>query len=128
MPQLANLTIRGAGAVDHVFKPRDIVGGVATLVKSTGVPLADRVATVSTTRTPSGAVKVVAKLKIPIVQDMTVNGVTKPTVVRTMYGTITFTADAASTSDERIDILEQTGSLMGSDPCVKAFQDLEFFW
>lgn len=127
MPNMANTTLVGPGAVNWVFKPRDNVGGVATFVKSNGVPLADVVLKIKPSRTTSGRVRQDFNLSIPVVQDMVVAGVTKPTVVRTAYFNGTFTADAGSSTTERMEILELVDSLIGSDTSIAVFRDLEFF-
>jgi hypothetical protein len=45
------------------------------------------------------------KLSVPVVQDATVNGITRPTVVRTGYADLTFNFDASSSTEERRDIV-----------------------
>jgi hypothetical protein len=72
-------------------------------------------------------VKVDYKLSIPVVQDMVVAGVTRPTIVRTTYFNGTFMADSSSTTAERMEILELVDSLIGSDFSIAVFRDLEYF-
>lgn len=127
MPNMANMTLVGPGAVNWVFKPVNVVGGEATFVKSTGVPLADQVAKIKVTRTTTGRVKVDLRLSIPVVQDMEVNGVTRPTIVRTAYYNATFSADSTSTTAERLELIELVNSLTGGDNNIAAFKDLEYF-
>jgi hypothetical protein len=127
MPNMANMTLVGPGAVNWVFKPVNVVGGEATFVKSTGVPLADQVAKIKVTRTASGRVKVDLRLSLPVVQDMEVNGVTRPTIVRTAYFNGTLSADATSTTAERQELLELVNSLNGGANNLAAFKDLEYF-
>lgn len=101
MPQMINLVLND-GAADHTFKPRGIdQKNVATLVESTGVPIADRRLTVQRSRTAQGREKVVLKMTLPVVVDANENGITRPTVVRTAYADITFSFDGSSTSLER---------------------------
>jgi hypothetical protein len=123
---LGNLTLVGPGAVNWVFKPGFSVGGEATFIKSNGVPLADKTLKIKTTRTPTGRVKVTYNLSIPVVQDMEVAGVTRPTVVRTAYFTGTFSADQTSSTTERMEILELIDYLIGSDESIAVFRDLEY--
>lgn len=127
MPNMANFTLVGPGAVNWVFKPANVIGGVATFVKSNGVPLADQTLKLTPSRTPTGRVKLDFKLTIPVVQDMEVGGITKPTVVRTAYFSGTLTADPASTAAERLELMELVDSLVGSDNAIAAFKDLEYF-
>jgi hypothetical protein len=126
MANFADLTLVGPGAVNWVFKPRSNIGGEATYVKSTGVPLADQVLKIKPSRTTSGRVRVDYSLSIPVVQDMTVNGVTKPTIVRTAYFRGTFTADSGSSTTERLEMIELAGSAMGSAVGLDVFKDLGF--
>ncbi len=127
MPNMANVTLVGPGAVNWVFKPRDNVGGVATFVKSNGVPLADVILKIKPSRTANGRVKMDFNLSIPVVQDMEVSGVTKPMVVRSAYFSGTFSADSGSDNDERMEILELVDYLVGSAESIAVFRDLEFF-
>lgn len=105
MPQLQNivLTDRAATPVNHTYTPRDIVGGVAEVVESTGVPIGDNRFTVSLKETAQGRFKGVLKGQFPIVQNQTINGVTTPVVVRTSYCTVEFSFDKSSTEQERKD-------------------------
>lgn len=107
MPQLNTLVLTDGAPtpVNHTFNPRGIDQGVATLVQSTGVPIGDKRLTFSQNRSNSGRVRAIMKLTIPTVQDATVNGVTRPTLVRTAYADITFNFDATSSSEERRDIV-----------------------
>lgn len=96
---------RATPQVEHTFNPRDLVGGVATFTESVdGVPLADRRVTASLNRTAGGRVKANLKFAIPVVQDVVVGGVTKPTIVRTAYADIMFNFDQSSNTRERDDL------------------------
>lgn len=123
---MANVTLVGPGAVSWVFKPRDNVGGVATFVKSNGVPLADVTLKIKPSRTAAGRVKQDFNLSIPVVQNVEVAGVTKPVVVRTAYFNGTFTADVGSTTAERMELLELVDYLVGGVESIAIFRDLEF--
>lgn len=115
MPQLQPLVLadRKTTPVNHNFIPRDIVGGVASLHESTGVPLGDSRFTVSVTRAKeSGRFKARLTLAVPIVVTETVNGITNPKIVRTSYADITFAFDQTSTEDERKDLVGMTLSAL----------------
>jgi hypothetical protein len=58
---------------------------------------------------------------------MTVNGITKPTVIRTAYFNGTMTADNTSTANERQELLELAISLQGGSNSLAVFKDLEYF-
>nr|QDH88675.1 MAG: hypothetical protein H1Bulk304066_000002 [Leviviridae sp.] len=105
MPQLNNAVLKDGATTpaNHTFTPDNISGGVATLIESTGVPIGDKRLTVSLVQTSAGRRKVTMKLTIPVVQDATVNGVTRPTVVRTAYADLTFSYDGSSSLQERKD-------------------------
>lgn len=108
MPQLTNVVLKDAAAtpVDHTFKPRGIENGVTTFVESAGIPLGERRITLSQSRKTTGRVRVVLKLAFPVTSDATVNGVTRPTVVRTSYVDTTFNFDVSSTTQERADLVK----------------------
>lgn len=105
MPQLSNLVLkdRATTPVDHTFTPLDIQQGVGVVVESSGVPIGDRRFSVSLSKTANNRYKPSIKMSIPVVQDATVNGVTKPTVVRTLYADLTFNFPSDSSEQERKD-------------------------
>lgn len=107
MPSLQNvvLTDRAATPVNLTFVPRDIVANVGTVVNSTGVPLADKRLTISLNKTAQGNYKCRIQIAIPVVQDMTVNGLVTPTVTRTAYADMLFTFSSTSTEQERKDMV-----------------------
>lgn len=129
MPQLVPLVLKDGKAtpVDHTFIPREIAGGVSTLVESTGTPIGERRLTLSQNRTTSGRVKVIARLVIPVVQDAVVNGISKPTIVRTSYADVTLSFDSGSSTAEREDTVALIRSLLANEQTmVQAFAvDLE---
>lgn len=102
MPQLAPLVLtdRQSTPVDHTFNPDDIVAGVGSLSESSGVPIGDSRVTISLKRTTDRR-KPELRLSIPVVQHETINGVTRPTVVRTGYCDIKFNFDVTSSEEER---------------------------
>jgi hypothetical protein len=104
MPQL-NAIVLSDGTDNHTFSPRGVDNsGVATLVKSSGVPVADERLTIARSRTSAGREKVTVKMTIPVVQDVVVAGVSRPTVVRAAYADLTFSFDGTSSTEERSDI------------------------
>lgn len=105
MPQLTNLVLRDRATtpVDHTFTPLDIQQGVGVVVESSGVPIGDRRFSVSLSKTANNRYKPSIKMSIPIVQDATVSGVTRPTVVRTLYADLTFNFPSDSSEQERKD-------------------------
>jgi hypothetical protein len=110
MAQLANLVLTDRTTptpVAHTFTPRDIVGNVATLVESSGVPLGDNRVTLTMKRTPSGRYKPSLQFTFPVIANEIVNGVARPTVARVAYADITFSFDAASTEAERANAVGQ---------------------
>lgn len=129
MPQMTNLVLKDGEdpAVDHTFKPRSIEAGVATLVESTGTPLGESRVTFSQNRTASGRVKAVIKFVLPVTQDAEVNGITRPTVVRTTYVDVMFNFDGGSSTQERTDAVAYLASLLdGDQTMVQAYLvDLE---
>lgn len=112
MPQLAPVVLKDRDGNDHTFNPRNVSGGVATLVNSTGVPIGDKQVTASLTKTASGRYKAVFKIALPVLQDVVVGGVSSPQVVRTSYVEISFGYDGKSNSAERRDALGYAYSLL----------------
>lgn len=102
MPEIQNLVLtdRAATPVAHTFVPRGVPNGVATVVSSNGTAVADKVFTLSTRRA-NGKVKIRMVLRIPVVQTETINGISKPKVVRDSTSDTTFTFSAESTQQER---------------------------
>lgn len=94
--QTTVLADRETTPVNHTFVPRDVKDGRGVVVNSTGVPIGDERLTVAMKEATSrynGEVKLV----LPVVQNETINGVVRPTVVRTAYVTMNFSFDKSST-------------------------------
>lgn len=119
MPQLSAVVLKDHADSDVTFNPRDIANGVATLANSTGVPLGDRQVSIARNRTATGRQKVTMKMAIPIVQDSVVNGISKPTIVRSAYADVTMTFEATSSTVERQDALAFLKSFLGNTTLVK---------
>jgi hypothetical protein len=110
------MVLKDHAAADHTFSPRDIVGGVATLVNTSGVPVGEKTVSYAVSRTSgSNRRKVTLKVAIPIVQDSEISGVTRPVVVRTAYADVTLTFDQTSSKVERQDLLAYLISLLQED-------------
>lgn len=126
MPQLIGIVLKDHADADHTFAPKGIPNGVATLAQSTGVPIGDRRLTISSTETASGRRKIAMKLVIPVVQDVEVSGISKPTVVRTSYVDISFAFDGTSNTAERQDVLAYAKSLLSNTTLIDSVvEDLE---
>lgn len=120
MPQLQNLVLtdRKATPVAHTFTPKDISGGVATVVETSGVPIGNSRVTLSLRQTPAtGRYKATMQLSVPVVVNETINGVVVPKVARTAYADVTFTFDQTSSEAERNDVV---GMLQSSFDAAKA--------
>lgn len=125
MPAIASVTVND-GTADHVFAPRGVDNsGLATLVKSSGVPVADERLTVVRSRTAQGREKVSFKLVLPVVVTETVNGVDRPTVTRTAYADVVFAFDGTSTEAERLAARIMVNSLMATGLASATIDDLE---
>lgn len=99
MPQLQNLVLtdRAATPVAHTYTPKDIVGNIATVVETSGVPIGNNTYSISLRQT-DGRSKATIKAAFPIVQTETINGVSQPKVVRVARVSMEF--DFANTSSE----------------------------
>jgi hypothetical protein len=117
MPTLEPVVLmdRAPTPVAHTFNPRDTTAGVTTLTESTGVPIGERRITLSHTRSQNGRVRAIAKFAIPVVQDVEVNGITRPTVVKTNYADLVFNFDPTSTTQERKDLVGLVEDLLSPD-------------
>lgn len=119
--QFAPIVLTDSTGTTKDFVPRDITNGVATAIRSNGVPIADKRISISQSRTAgNGRAKVQVKLAIPVVQDVVVNGVSRPTVVRTAYADLTLTFDQTSNAAERADVRSYLYSFLvsGTGPAV----------
>lgn len=127
MPQLAPMILKDhqLPPQDHNFTPRGITGNVAELVETSGVPIGENRITISKRKTPSGRFKTVAKVQLPVVQVVTVNGVDRPTIVRYQYVDISFDAANTSTTQERDDAIGLTKSLLTNPLFLSVVRDLE---
>lgn len=126
MPQLQNLVLtdRAATPVAHTFVPRDTAGAVATVVKSTGVPIGEMAYSIAPRRSQS-RFKVRCVLRLPVVQTETINGISTPKVVREAIVDATFNFAMSSTEQERKDAVGMFASsldaskLLVNDTIVK---------
>lgn len=127
MPSLQNLVLtdRATTPVNHTFTPRDSAAGVGTVVETTGVPIGESKFTISNRRVGE-KLKGKAVLTIPVVQTEVVNGVSRPTVVRSSIISMDVTFSAESTEQERNDAIGmfasslQTSKTLVNDAFVKA--------
>ncbi len=127
MPALVPLVLKDGQSTpaNHTFKPKGGAPGVATLVESTGVPIGDRKITVGLSETATKRRKALVRLQMPVVQDIVVNGISKPTSVRAAFVDCTFTFDGTSNSGERADILAFASNFLGSDLAKAMIVDLD---
>lgn len=128
MPQLQNVVLTDRTPVTPVnltFVPRDIDSkGVATVVNNAGVPIGEKRCTVSMKKT-NARYQGEVRLTLPVVVTETVNGVSRPVVVRTAYANLSVTFDEKSTEQERKDAIGlmasalETGKVLINDTLVK---------
>lgn len=111
-----------AGAL--VFAPRDSVGGLSTLIQSNGVPIGDKRLTIQNSRTPTGKTKVAVKAVVPVVQDVVVSGITRPTVVRTAYANVELTFDGTSNPSDRQMVREMLASILETSDLADVVDNL----
>lgn len=115
MPQMQNLilTDRASTPVNHTFVPEaiDLRTGVASVVKTNGVPVGDKRFTISTRKTGSRR-KSHFRLVLPVVATQTVNGIDTPVVVRIAYADVQFNFDVTSSEQERKDCVGMIASAL----------------
>jgi hypothetical protein len=116
MPALTPLALtRWSDEAPLSFNPEGIdANGVASFVVNTGTPIGDPRVTASKTRTSTGRQKVTIKMAVPVIQNVVVNGVSNPTVVRTAYADLTFTFAETSNTAERNDLRHFIYDVLGS--------------
>lgn len=111
MAAKSNVVLKDHADADLTFVPRDTTSGVTTYVNTGGVPADEKTLTVSMVRKSSGGRKGVVKLTLPVVQDVVVGGVSKPTKVRASYATLTLDFSDVSTTAERQDMRKALDAL-----------------
>lgn len=125
-----SITVNNGGAtpVAHTFVPQSRDNnGVVKFRESDGVPLGDKILTLSLKEIPStGRWKGRLVLAIPRVVEETINGVMVSKIQRTAYADLSVTFDASSTATERDNILALLGNMIvGGEATVDgAFRDL----
>lgn len=128
MPQFTTLVLtdRAATPVARTFVPKDERNGVYTVVNSpSGIPVGEMRYSLSTRRV-NGRVKTRAVFAVPVVQTETINGISKPKVVREAIIDASFTFSADSSEEERNNAVGMfadslgTGKVLVNDTVVKA--------
>jgi len=122
MPQMIPIVLTDNQGSDHSFAPRgiDSQNGIATLVKSTGVPVGDERLTVGRSRTSQGREKVTFKLTIPVVANETVNGIARPSVLRTHYADVVLSFESTSSTVERANTRAMLSDLLANSEGLAA--------
>ena len=107
MPAFTSLTLNGLSGDDHVFVPLGMdAKGVSTFVNKGTSPVADEKLTISVIQSTNGGKnKTELRFLLPKVQDVTVGGVIKPTVVRSGVLTLTISTDATAPQTERDELV-----------------------
>lgn len=106
MPNLQSivLTDRAPTPVNRTFTPRELSNGVGVTANTSVTPIGAERFSVSNKRTGS-KFKGELRLTVPVVQTETINGVSRPVVVRTAHVTLTTSFDDTSTEQERKDAI-----------------------
>jgi len=115
MPALQNLVLtdRQTTPVAHTFVPQTVTKeGVAIVNEITGAAVGDPRYTISTRRA-SGKMKSRVTFHVPVVQTETINGISKPKVVREGVIDATFTFSMESTEAERNNAIGMFADSMG---------------
>lgn len=133
LPDRADLVTNPAQGAEagtpHEFKPYGVANGVATLIESSGVPLGDKRLTISQSRNANGRRKVTIKFAIPVTGTTVVDGVSRPTVLRTNYADLVLNYDETSTREERQMVKAFVAQMCIKGPLKDAITlDLEGFW
>jgi hypothetical protein len=113
------LTDRQGTPVAHNFQPASEKDGVFSYRETDGSPVGDKKLTVSLRPTGSRH-KVKMVLTVPIVQDETINGISRPVVVRNAYGEINLNFDDSSSLQERSDLVGMLASALSAASTLDA--------
>jgi len=111
MAAKANVVLKDHADADVTFVPRDTSSGVTTYVQTGGVPADEKTLTISMVKKSSGGRKATVKLTLPVVQDVAVGGISKPTKVRAAYATLVLDFSEVSTTAERQDMRKALDAL-----------------
>lgn len=132
MPALTPLVLkdRATTPVDHTFVPSDVKDGVGLVVESTGMKIGDSKYSISSRKTAGGRYAAKVKLEVPVVENQTVNGVTRPVVTRVAYATTDFSFAAESTTAERNNLVGMLADSFAKSKALvdKTIVDLEGVW
>jgi hypothetical protein len=126
MPALQNLSLDDRASAAHAFTPRDVKNGVGLVVANAGVPAGEERLTISMKKSGS-RFRGNMSLAVPVVATETINGVSKPTVLRTAYVDVTVTFDETSTETERTNIIGMLADALGTSKTLvhNTFVNLE---
>lgn len=117
MPQLQSLVLTDrtpTTPVNLTFVPREIDSkGVGTVINSAGTPIGEKRCSVSMTKR-NNRYKGEVRLALPVVATETVNGVSRPVVVRTAYVTLQADFAGESTEQERNDAIGMMSSALAT--------------
>lgn len=136
MPARGNITIndRAATPVAHVFTPDgEDANNVHIFREKTGVAVGDPRITVSVNSNPisrGGKTKVQFRLSLPTVQTEVINGISRPSVVRTAHADVTFTYDGYSELQERKNLVGLVQNALASTQTIlnPVFTEGEDLW
>lgn len=105
MPSIQNLVLKDGKStpVDHTFTPADVKAGVGVVIESDGTLIGGSKYSVSGKETTAGRWSSKGKLEMPTVVNQTVNGITRPVVVRKNFAEVTFSFAPDATLQERKD-------------------------
>lgn len=118
MPALQSISLndRETTPVAHAFvvngKPRDGVGRVVRLAAS-GLTAGAEALTISY-RESGGKSRSKIVLNVPVVVTETINGVSKPSVIRTAIAEVNFTFDQYSTTQERKNLVGMVQDMLNT--------------
>jgi hypothetical protein len=122
MPNRTTLTIANGEStpVDVPFVPKSGANNVSTFVATDGVPVGDRILTVSSTH--GNREKASIRFKLPVTVTETVNGVSNSVVARTAYVRMDFDFAGNSTLEEREDAVAFAANIL--DPSQTAIMSI----
>lgn len=114
MPAFQNLVLadRASPVVNHTFGPTliDPKTGIAVLSEQTSVPIGNPTYTIDRKLTTAGRYRIRANLKVPVIQEEVVSGISRPVEVRAAHATVELSFSNQSTEQERKDAVGMLAS------------------
>lgn len=114
--------------VAHTFNPgAEGPNGFSQFRESTGVPTADAFLSLQRWQ-QTNKHKLRFRMSLPVVQTETINGISRPSTLRTSYFDGVYTFADGSETQERDNLITLIGNLHANSDFLSLARDLEYYW